>query len=130
MTVVWLLLVPESQRIAFSSTTASTECSGPLVEGECHLIGPEGSISVGEPIQRGSGILDVVKFLSVSRRSLQHLHVLSQGACVAMMEVYNASVISDDNSDKLKAEEALKELLDKYAELTKETSEGPVQTWC
>ncbi|EER05416.1 hypothetical protein Pmar_PMAR024879 [Perkinsus marinus ATCC 50983] len=45
------------------------------------------------------------------------------------MEVYNASVISDDNSDKLKAEEALKELLDKYAELTKETNFDSKTCW-
>lgn len=105
-----------------SSTADSTAMSGPL-GGERSLQEVEGPVTVGEPIQRGSGILEAVKFLSAPHRSSQQLHKLSQGACAAMMEAYNASVVSDERNSKFDVEQALNELLDKYTELTKETVE-------
>ncbi|KAF4673029.1 hypothetical protein FOL46_007969 [Perkinsus olseni] len=102
-----------------SSTAPSTSWPGALDQ----PLPSEGDATiVGEPTQRGSGILDAVKFLSSSARRPSHLHVLSQGACVALMEAYDTSV-SDEKSGKLDTgapEKALSDLLDKYSEFTQE----------
>ncbi|KAF4723146.1 hypothetical protein FOZ63_032130, partial [Perkinsus olseni] len=108
-----------------SSTAASNTWPGSLdqpLPSEGGAIASADSLTVGEPTQRGSGILDAVKFLSSSARRPSHLHVLSQGACVALMEAYDTSV-SDAKSGKFDTgapEKALNDLLDKYSELTQE----------